>query len=127
MDKTIHRFRNNQKAVALGNPAWDEAQDHHLIDLVVAVAGNDRLRDESTGFEFVNLSSCSYLGLHNHPDILQGAMDGLQRSQVLWVPVSRIRMRLSIMDEVEAGLSELFRAHCITAVTASAATAGVLP
>jgi 7-keto-8-aminopelargonate synthetase-like enzyme len=127
MDKTIHRFRNNQKAVALGNPAWDEAQDHHLIDLVVEVAGNDRLRDESTGFEFVNLSSCSYLGLHNHPEILQGAIEGLQRSQVLWVPVSRIRMRLGIMDEVEAGLSELFRAHCITTVTASAATAGVLP
>jgi 7-keto-8-aminopelargonate synthetase-like enzyme len=126
-EKSIHKFRNNQKAVSLGNPAWDEAQDHHLIDLVVEVAGNDRLRDESTGFEFVNLSSCSYLGLHNHPAILEGAIEGLRRSQVLWVPVSRIRMRLSIMDEVEAGLSELFRSHCIATVTASAATAGVLP
>jgi 7-keto-8-aminopelargonate synthetase-like enzyme len=126
-EKSIHKFRNNQKAVSLGNPAWDEAQDHHLIDLVVEVAGNDRLRDESTGFEFVNLSSCSYLGLHNHPAILEGAIEGLRRSQVLWVPVSRIRMRLSIMDEVESGLSELFRSHCIATVTASAATAGVLP
>jgi 7-keto-8-aminopelargonate synthetase-like enzyme len=127
MENTIHRFRNNQKAVALGTPAYDEAQDQHLIDLVVKVVGNDRLRDESTGFEFVNLSSCSYLGLHNHPAILAGAMNGLSEAQVLWVPVSRIRMRLSIMEEVETALSDLFRADCIATVTASAATAGVLP
>lgn len=127
MDQTVHRFRNNDRAIALGNPAWDEAQAHHLIDLRVRVAGNDRLQEEDTGFQFVNLSSCSYLGLHNHPAILEGAMQGLRESQVLWVPVSRIRMRLAIMDEVEEGLSELFRAHCIATVTASAATAGVLP
>jgi 7-keto-8-aminopelargonate synthetase-like enzyme len=127
MEQTVHRFRNNDRAIALGNPAWDEAQAHHLIDLRVQVAANDRLQEVGTGFQFVNLSSCSYLGLHNHPAILEGAMQGLRESHVLWVPVSRIRMRLAIMDEVEEGLSELFRAHCIATVTASAATAGVLP
>jgi 7-keto-8-aminopelargonate synthetase-like enzyme len=127
MDQAAHRFRNNDKAITLGNPAWDEALAHHLINLRVEVAGNDRLREVGTGFQFVNLSSCSYLGLHNHPAILEGAMQGLRESHVLWVPVSRIRMRLPIMDDVEEGLSELFRAHCIATVTASAGTAGVLP
>ncbi|HBL27688.1 MAG TPA: 2-amino-3-ketobutyrate CoA ligase, partial [Acidobacteria bacterium] len=127
MDEKVHRFRNNDKAIALGNPAWDEAQAHHLIDLRVRVVGNDRLQEVDTGFPFVNLSSCSYLGLHNHPAILEGAINGLRDAQVLWVPVSRIRMRLAIMDQVEEGLSEIFRAHCIATTTASAATAGVLP
>jgi len=126
-ERLVHRFRNNDRAIALGNPAWDEAQARHLIDLRVRVVGNDRLQEEGTDFQFVNLSSCSYLGLHNHPAILEGAIRGLNEAQVLWVPVSRIRMRLAIMDEVEQGLSDLFRAHCIATVTASAGTAGVLP
>lgn len=127
MDHQVHRFRNNPKAIALGNPAWDEARDHHLIDLVVQVAGNDRLREESTGFEFVNLSSCSYLGLHDHPAILEGAFEGLRRAQGLLIPISRIRIRPALLEEVEQELSALYRARCLTTVTASAATAGVLP
>src|SRR6266545_160433 len=127
MENAIHRFRNNSKAIALGNPSWDEAQARHLIDLRVRMVGNDRLRDEDTDFEFVNLSSCGYLGLNNHPAILEGAVKAVREAQVLWIPMSRVRMRLPIMEEVEVGLSELFRAHCIATVTASSATAGVLP
>ena len=124
---SVHKFRNNQKAVALGNPAWEEARDHHLIDLVVQVADNNRLREEKTGFEFVNLSSCSYLGLHDNPAILEGALAGVRRAKGLVVPISRIRIRPALLDEVEQELSDLYRAHCLTTVTASAATAGVLP
>ena len=127
MDTPIHKFRNNQKAVALGNPAWDEARDHHLIDLVVQVAGNDRLREETTGFEFVNLSSCSYLGLHDHPALLEGALDGIRRAKGLVIPISRIRIRPALLEELETELSDLYRTRCLTTVTASAATAGVLP
>src|SRR4051794_36068483 len=127
MDETIHRFRNNSKAIALGNPAWEEARAHHLIDLHVQVAGNDRLREETTGFEFVNLSSCSYLGLHDHPAILEGAIEGLRRARGLVIPISRIRIRPALLDEIEQQLSDLYRAQCLTTVTASAATAGVLP
>jgi 7-keto-8-aminopelargonate synthetase-like enzyme len=127
MEKTIHRFRNNLKAIALGNPAWEEAREHHLIDLPVRMAGHDRLRVETTGFEFVNLSSCSYLGLHYHPAILEGAIDGLRRAKVLDEPISRIRIRLTDLDEVEARLSSLYRTRCIATVSATAATTGVLP
>jgi 7-keto-8-aminopelargonate synthetase-like enzyme len=127
MENTVHRFRNNSKAIALGNPAWNEAREHHLIDLQIRMAGNDRLRVEGSGFEFVNLSSCSYLGLHYHPAILEGAIEGLRRAKVLDEPISRVRMRLTDLDEVEAQLSSLFRARCIATVTATAATTGVLP
>jgi 7-keto-8-aminopelargonate synthetase-like enzyme len=127
METPVHRFRNNSKVIALGNPAWEEAGEHHLVDLRVRVDGNDRLVVTETGFPFVNLSSCSYLGLHDHPAILEGAIDGLRRERVIDMPISRVRMCLSLTDEVEARLSTLFRARSITSVTASAATSGVLP
>lgn len=126
MDYPIHRFRNNAKAIAVGDPAWDKAREHHLIDLSIRVAGNDRLALED-GFEFVNLSSCSYLGLHGHPAVLEGAIDALRSQKVLDVPISRIRMRLSYLDELEAEMGALWRARCICAATAGAATSGVLP
>lgn len=127
MEHPIHRFRHNTKAIALGNPAWDEARQHHLIDLRVRIAGNDRLAVEEDGFEFVNLSSCSYLGLHEHPAILEGAIEALRQARVLDVPISRVRIRLSMLDDLEERMGSLFRAKAIVAVTASAATAGVLP
>lgn len=127
MEQPIHRFRHNSKAIALGNPAWEEAREHHLIDLRIRVAGNDRLEVEETGVQFVNLSSCSYLGLHDHPAIQEGAIAALRQAKVLDVPISRVRMRLGILDDLEARFSSLYRARCICTVTASAATAGVLP
>lgn len=127
MEHPIHRFRHNTKAIALGNPAWEEAREHHLIDLRVRVGDNDRLVVEDSGFEFLNLSSCSYLGLHTHPAILEGAIAGIRQAKLLDEPISRIRIRLGMVDEVEAKLGELFRARCIATVTATAATTGVLP
>lgn len=127
MDQPIHRFRNNAKAIGIGNPGWEAARDHDLIDLRVRVAGNDRLEVQGSGFQFVNLSSCSYLGLHDHPAITEGAIEALRREKVMDVPISRIRIRLTLVDEFEERLSELFRAPCIASITASAATAGVLP
>jgi 7-keto-8-aminopelargonate synthetase-like enzyme len=109
MDQPIHRFRHNTKAIALGNPGWEEARAHHLIDLQVRVDDNDRLVMADSGFEFINLSSCSYLGLHYHPALLEGAIDGLRRAKVLDEPISRVRIRLTMLDELEAKLGECCR------------------
>ncbi|HYG61720.1 MAG TPA: aminotransferase class I/II-fold pyridoxal phosphate-dependent enzyme, partial [Thermoanaerobaculia bacterium] len=127
MEQQVHRFRNNAKAIAIGNPGWEQAREHNLIDLRVRVAGNDRLEVEGTGFQFVNLSSCSYLGLHDYPAILEGAIEALRSAKTMDVPITRVRIRLNLVDELEARLSDLFRAPCISSVTASAATTGVLP
>jgi 7-keto-8-aminopelargonate synthetase-like enzyme len=126
MEPTVHRFRNNASAIRLGNPAWEEARENHLIGLKVKVGEDDRLLERG-GHEFVNLCSCSYLGLHNHPALIESAIAALRREKVLDVPISRIRIQLSIIDELESRLSSLFRARSICSVTASAATLGVLP
>ncbi|HKV12161.1 MAG TPA: aminotransferase class I/II-fold pyridoxal phosphate-dependent enzyme [Thermoanaerobaculia bacterium] len=125
--ENIHRFRNNQKAIPIGNQGWDKSQEQHLIDLKVRVTPDGRYRDLETGHEFVNLCSCGYLGLQNHPAVLDGAIEALQSERVINTPLSRVRMRLSILDELEAELSDLYRARAITTLSASAAISGVLP
>lgn len=122
----IHQFRNNPKAVALGNPAWDAAHAHGLIDLRVDYVGPDVLR-RLDGHRFVNLCSCSYLGLASHPAIVEGAIDALRTQGAIDLPITRIRLRLNLLEEFEQRLSELTGARAISAVTSSAATAGVLP
>lgn len=123
----IHRFRNNQKAIPIGNQGWDKAHEQHLIDLKVKVSPNGSYRERETGHEFVNLCACGYLGLQNHPAVIDGAIDALRSERVINTPISRTRMHLAILADLEAELSDLYRARAMTALSASATIAGVLP
>ena len=122
----MHSFRNGVSAVRFGNKAWEAAKQFNLIDIRTDYLTPNIMR-RLDGHEFVNLCSCSYLGLHSHPDILQGAISAIHDTGALDLPISRIRLRLNILEEFEAGLSDLFGVRTISAVTSSAATAGVLP
>lgn len=122
-----HRYRNNAKAVEVGNPAWQSAADNYLLDNSVRNVGNDRLERQRDGHRFINMVSCSYLGLHSHPWVLDGARRAIDSEQTFALPVSRLRIRFSMLDELEAGLSALYRARSAAALSASVASAAVLP
>lgn len=122
-----HRFRNNARAVDVGNPAWQAAADNYLLDNSVRYVGNDRLERQRDGHRFINMVSCSYLGLHSHPWVLEGARTAIDSEQTFALPVSRLRIRFSMLDELEAGLSALYRARSVAAISASVASAAVLP
>jgi 7-keto-8-aminopelargonate synthetase-like enzyme len=121
-----HRFRNNVSAVEYGNRAWNTALANGLIDIRVDYETANVLR-RLDGHRFVNLCSCSYLGLSSHPAIIEGAIEALRSQGAMDLPISRIRLRLNLLEEFEAQLSELMGARTICAVTSSAATSGVLP
>jgi 7-keto-8-aminopelargonate synthetase-like enzyme len=124
----IHRFRNNAKAIPLGEKGWQGIYDQLALDLSVAHLGDDRYMEVGRlGRKLVNCCSCSYLGLHYHPKVLEGAHEGLNREQIVSMSISRTRMRSRLHDELEQVLSELFGARCIATVTAAAATTGLLP
>ncbi|MBU8898664.1 aminotransferase class I/II-fold pyridoxal phosphate-dependent enzyme [Corallococcus sp. M34] len=120
------RYRNGEAMVALGNPSFEAARRHGVIDLSVHHLGGGRLGLED-GREFLNLSSCSYLGLDAHPAVLDGAIEALQQEKLIDTGISRVRVRLSLLDALEQELGALWRTRAITAVSASAATAGLLP
>ncbi len=130
MEPLIHRFRNNAKAIPIGDRAWQDAEDHGLLGIPGRQAGEraaDRVVDRRSGRTFVNLSSCAYLGLQSHPDLLEGAIGALRGEGLYAISMSRLRVRSALLDDVEAGLSELWGADIVLTTSASAATAGVLP
>lgn len=123
--KTRNLFRNNEKMVSIGNTFWDEAERHGLAGIVGELR-NNRLHTPD-GHSFTNFSCCSYLDLDQHPKIIDGAIAALRRFGVLDHCITRARVQIPALIELEASLSDLFRSQIVTAISASVATSGVLP
>jgi len=123
-----NQFRNNHKMIAASEVGYNIAQEQNMIGIrVVANSGQNRLYDVRTGNEFVNLCSCSYLGLNSHPDVLQGGIDALQNQGITGLSMAEYRIRLSVMEYLEEQLRDLFNGPVLPAISCSALTAGILP
>ena len=112
--------------IALGEQSWNAITEHKLTHIRAQYTNSNRLRT-GTGHEFINMCSCSYLGLDQHPRIIEGAMQAITQEKVLILPTSRTRIGLQLIDEVEEYVSTLFRAEAITTVSCAAASSGLLP
>ena len=123
-----HRFRNNQRMVPAGESAWRLARDSGMLDIrVEAVAGQNRLRDVRTGHEFVNLSSCSYLGLNSHPAVVAGGVAALREESITGLAMAEFRIRLELLHRLEEELSELFGARVLPSISCGVLSAALLP
>jgi 7-keto-8-aminopelargonate synthetase-like enzyme len=122
----LTRYRNSVKAIGIGNSFWVEMERNGLAGIVAELRPDGTLVTKD-GHEFVNFSCCSYLDLDSHPGVIAGAIRALRRYGVLDHCISRIRIQIPALLELEEKLSSLFRAKVVTALSASAATAGVLP
>ncbi|WP_242687791.1 hypothetical protein [Photorhabdus stackebrandtii] len=69
----------------------------------------------------------SYLGLDYHNDILNGAIDAIKETGSLRIPNSKNRCKLSILENYEQELSALFNAECLSTLSCSSASSGILP
>jgi len=127
MEPPLHRFRNNAKAIHLGDRAWQDAADHGLLDIPGRRGADDRTIDRRTGRAFVNFSSCAYLGLQAHPALLEATVRTLREEGLYAISMSRLRVHTALLDDAEAELGALWGAEVVLATSASAATAGVLP
>lgn len=121
-----NQYRNSLKAVEIGNAFWNETASNGLADIVADRQLNGKLVTRD-GHEFVNFSCCSYLDLDSHPLVIAEAIAAVRKYGVLDHCISRIRVQLPALLELEDKLSGLFKAKTITAISASAVTAGVLP
>lgn len=124
--QATNKYRNNVKAFNYGNEFWDESERNGLAGIVAKLVGDGSL-ETADGHRFINVSCCSYLDLDSHPSIVEGAVDALKQYGVLDHCISRIRIQIPALLELESSLSQLFEAKIITAISASAATAGILP
>jgi 7-keto-8-aminopelargonate synthetase-like enzyme len=118
-------FRNNKKMVDIGTSFWNDSEGYGLAGILANLKENKLYTEE--GHQFVNFSCCSYLDLDQHPKIIQGAIDSLKRFGVLDHCITRARVQLPALCELESSLSELFKAKIVTSISASVATQGLLP
>ncbi|MCY1740614.1 aminotransferase class I/II-fold pyridoxal phosphate-dependent enzyme [Ensifer sp. SL37] len=79
------------------------------------------------GRNIVDFVRCSYLGLDNHPRIVAGAVEALERYGNLHWSCARTRLNLKIAFDLEDALSKLFDARVIVYSTVLAANMGALP
>jgi len=120
-----HLYRNNDRAIGVGNAFWDMSEENGLAGIVAELDGGV-LRTE-TGHEFVNFTCCSYLDLDSHPSVIDGAVDALRRFGVLDHCIPRSRVQIPALLELEASLGELFDATVVSAISAGVASNGLLP
>lgn len=126
--KTItptHRYRNNDKAIGVGNAFWDMSEQNGLAGIVADL--EDGVLRTAAGHEFVNFTCCSYLDLDSHPKVIEGAVAALRRFGVLDHCIPRSRVQIPALLELEASLGELFGADVVSAISAGVASAGLLP
>jgi 7-keto-8-aminopelargonate synthetase-like enzyme len=120
-----HRYRDNDKAVGVGNAFWDLSEQNGLAGIVAELS--DGVLRTPAGHEFVNFTCCSYLDLDSHPKVIDGAIAALRRFGVLDHCIPRSRVQIPALLELEASLGELFGADVVSAISAGVASAGLLP
>src|SRR4051812_33933118 len=101
--------RNNEKMITHGDVVWQTAHRNGLLGIKVRHESNNRLIVPGTGHEFMQLCSCSYLGLNRHPKIIQGAIDALTEVGTTSLSLAEIRVRLTVLGQLEDELREQFR------------------
>ncbi|TDP89624.1 aminotransferase class I/II-fold pyridoxal phosphate-dependent enzyme [Labedaea rhizosphaerae] len=120
-----HRYRNNDKAIGVGNAFWDMSEQNGLAGIVAEL--RDGVLTTPDGHEFVNFTCCSYLDLDSHPKVIEGAVAALRRYGVLDHCIPRSRVQIPALLELESSLGELFGADVVSAISAGVASAGLLP
>ncbi|MBK5550923.1 aminotransferase class I/II-fold pyridoxal phosphate-dependent enzyme [Pseudomonas sp. TH03] len=129
MDQTEHTkntFTNYRKLIALADHDWETAVAGKVANLNVDIKSPNHLVDQY-GRGLYHFCTTSYLGLDHHPDLLKGAMTTLWETGSLRIANSKNRCKLAILEQYENELSDLFGASCLSTLSCSAASAGILP
>lgn len=75
----------------------------------------------------VDFVRCSYLGLDNHPKVIQGALAAIDGYRSVHWSCARTRLNFGLLHDLEAELSELFRCRTIAFSSVMLANLGALP
>jgi 7-keto-8-aminopelargonate synthetase-like enzyme len=121
------RYRNSEKMLRSADPVWQAAADCGLAGVHVDGASNNRLIVRETGHEFINMCSCSYLGLNHDPRVVQGAVGALHEVGTTGLALATTRIRYNLQVRLEEALEELFDAPVLLGLSCSVLTAGILP
>lgn len=130
-DETTHKerrgLRNTAAMISAAAGAFDAAHYQGIMALYAAPMEGRAVRMSSSGAMVTDFVRCSYLGLDNHPAIIEGAAKAVAESGALHWSCARTRLNFSILEQLEAELSHLFNANVVTFTTVLAANMSALP
>lgn len=105
--QVTHKFSNHKKIIALSDKDWQSAKTGRICELNVTVKKPNYFTDQY-GRDLHHFCTTSYLGLDYHPQILEGAIQGLTTAKTLRIANSKNRCKLDILEQYETTLSTLF-------------------
>lgn len=120
-------LRNTSAMIGAAADAFDAAHYQGIMALYAAPMEGRAVRMSSNGATVIDFVRCSYLGLDNHPGIIEGAARAVVESGALHWSCARTRLNFSILEQLEAELSHLFNANVVTFTTVLAANMSALP
>lgn len=118
-------FADMTRIISVGEACWRAEAEHGLLKLCTTNGHSGQLVQD--GHAFINMVSCSYLGLNRHPMILRGAREAIEREGVLNHSVSRTRVAPALLGDAESAMSQLFDCEAYLTPSCFVATATVLP
>ncbi len=124
--QATNKFTNHKKIIEIADHDWQSAKAARICELNVIVKNNNCLIDQY-GRELHHFCTTSYLGLDYHHKILEGAIHGIAEAKTLRIANSKNRCKLEMLEQYETALSSLFNATCLSTLSCSSASAGLLP
>ncbi|MDF2866725.1 MAG: 7-keto-8-aminopelargonate synthetase [Gammaproteobacteria bacterium] len=116
---------NINKLIKISEPSWSFAKNEGLIDLAVSYDISPYMFYKE--HRFINMCSCSYLGLDTNPQILEGAIEGIKRAKSLHLTTARLRLYITMLGDLEEALSEHYSCEATAYISCSAASSAYLP
>lgn len=126
-EKKINKFLNIQKMVSTCEPVYNKMQEYGLINITGKFIERDIIETKD-GHRVLNMSSCCYLGINDHPEVKKGLHKGIDDAGgVMQLVNAGFRIRLSLQDEVSEEFSNFYKAPCWVTTNCGMAALGTLP
>lgn len=121
------KYRNTSSLISSAALSFETAHIEGIMALYVQPNKGRTVKLPESGTNIVDFVRCSYLGLDNHPLILEGALQGIKDANTLHWSCARTRLNFYALGALEETLSSLFDAQIITFTTVLAANMSALP
>ena len=128
--QAVQRHRSTKKLIDYAGPHFAAAHLEGLMAVYARPLAGRAVEvntGQGNGRRIVDFVRCSYLGLDNHPKIIEGALKAIEECGALHWSCARTRLNFDLLGQLEEALSSLFSAHVIAYSTVLAANMGALP
>ncbi|WP_075293188.1 aminotransferase class I/II-fold pyridoxal phosphate-dependent enzyme [Pararhizobium arenae] len=120
-------LRNTSVMIDIASASFDHAHYQGIMAIYATPSANRLVRLQPSDQPVTDFVRCSYLGLDNHPEILDGAREAISRTGAFHWSCARTRLNFDVLGQLERELSNLFQARILTFTTVLAANMSALP